>query len=189
MIFYIFAALLLLSAGMAIVSVNAVKSVLFLVLAFIASAALWLLLEAEFLGLVLVVVYVGAVMTLFLFVVMMLNPDKPEVKTKRLHYFFVLALMVLLSLVYILNAEHMGMPISQNNVTNQASNIAQIGLLLFHDYWLPFELSACILFVAIITAIYLTHRAPQSTKKQSIAAQIAVRREDRIRLIKEGDHV
>jgi len=188
MIFYTFAALLLFSAVMAIISSHTVKSVLFLVLAFIASAVLWMLLEAEFLGLVLIVVYVGAVMTLFLFVVMMLSTDKKEVKQKRMKYFFILALIVLLSLIFILNAEHFGLGLAIYS-ENPGSNITQIGLLLFHDYWLPFELSACLLFVAMMTAIYLTHRGPQSSKKQSIAAQIGVKREDRIRLIKEGDSV
>lgn len=186
MIFYIFATLLLFSAAMAIVSSHTVKSVLFLVLAFIASAVLWVLLEAEFLGLILIVVYVGAVMTLFLFVVMMLSTDKPVVKKKRMNYFFTLAAIILLSLLFIVSAEHLGLALPLHT-QQQGSNITQIGLLLFHEYWLPFELSACLLFVAIITAIYLTHRGPQNAKKQSIAAQIAVKRQDRIRLIKGDD--
>jgi NADH-quinone oxidoreductase subunit J len=185
MFFYLFAALLIFSAAMAVVSQHPVRSVLFLVLTFVASAGLWILLQAEFLGLILIVVYVGAVMTLFLFVVMMLNLDKKQSVKRSLIPFISAALIILLMIIFILNAENAGL-VHDVGFDGEASNIKQLGLYLFHQHVVAFELSACLLFVAVITAIYLTHRAPQAAKKQIIAEQIAVKREDRIQLVK-GD--
>lgn len=202
--FYFFAGLTVFSAVMVITQDNPVRSVLFLVLAFFASAVLWLMVSAEFLALILVLVYVGAVMTLFLFVVMMLNIDIEASKTRVLRYLpFGLILVALLAslLVIVIPANQYktavetvsgAAPVVSGSqfdsgviTTTSVTNTDALGNVLYTDYVLAFEMAAAILLVAIIAAITLVHRAPIRSKRQNIVKQIMTRREDRVRLIKK----
>lgn len=202
-VFYFFAGLTVLSALMVITQNNPVRCVLFLVLAFFTSAVLWILLSAEFLALVLVLVYVGAVMTLFLFVVMMLNIDIEEMKTHVIRYlpFGLIGVALLASLLIIVIPEadyknavetaHSQTPIVKSHLfdtgtvgDNSISNTAALGDVLYTDYVFAFELAAAILLVAIIAAITLVHRAPIRCKQQNVVDQIMTRRDDRVKLVK-----
>lgn len=185
-LFYVFAALLLMSAMMVVSSPNSVRSALYLVLSFFSAAALWLLAEAEFLAVALVLVYVGAVMVLFLFVVMMieLHQKKSIGQTfiEMLPLGVTVALVALAELVvafWYSGAFEMAFPVSEL----QGSNIERLGLLLYTDYILHFELAAMLLLVAIIAAICLAFRGRrQGTKGQVPSEQIAVRKEDRLKI-------
>ena len=205
-VFYIFAVLAIGSAVMVISQNNPVRCVLFLVLTFFASSVLWILVEAEFLALILVLVYVGAVMTLFLFVVMMLNIDTESIKTHLMRYLpfglIIVALLTGLLMVAVpvdsfktyvetqqVNNESGSQLIdtSSNNATTKSvvafSNTEALGMVLYTDYLLAFELAAIILLVAIVSAITLVHRGPIRSKRQNITQQIMTRSEDRVKLI------
>ncbi|HVV68721.1 MAG TPA: NADH-quinone oxidoreductase subunit J [Gammaproteobacteria bacterium] len=186
--FYIFSAILLISAVMVVFSRQPVRGVLFLVLAFFASSVLWMLLEGEFLALVLIFVYVGAVMTLFLFVVMMLNLDTAPRMQGLVRYLpifaVVLALLVFL-MIKVINPSYF--PDQVYHVVSHPadySNTKQLGMLLYTQFAYPFELAAVLLLVAIIAAISLAFRGPRHRKAQRITQQLAVKPEDRVRLIK-----
>lgn len=185
-IFYCFAGLTVLAAVMIVTQSNPVRSVLFLVFGFFTSSVLWLLLNAEFLALILVLVYVGAVMTLFLFVVMMVNIDVESMQTKMLRY-LPLGLLIVAALVGLL---YIALPSSGGFGTNELighkvlSDTQAIGMVLYTQYVLAFEIAAVILLVAIIAAVTLAHRTVSSTaKRQNILDQLMVRREDRITLV------
>jgi NADH-quinone oxidoreductase subunit J len=200
-IFYLFAAIAIGAAVMVISQNNPVRCVLFLVLTFFASAVLWILVEAEFLALILVLVYVGAVMTLFLFVVMMLNIDVESVKGHFIRYlpfgFIVVALLTGLLMTAIpkeafqssvetqaLQTDAQLVSIKNVGRTPSLSNTEALGMVLYTDYVLAFELAAVILLVAIVSAITLVHRGAIRSKTQNIKQQIMTRREDRVRLVK-----
>lgn len=193
-LFIVFAGLLLFSALMVITLQNPVKSVLFLVLAFFAAAGLWLLLTAEFLSLILILVYVGAVMTLFLFVVMTLNIDLAGLKQNYLKFYIPLGLVftAVLSalLIYAVSKSHLLIPatLPANNNLNQnlgeISNTVELGKLLYTQYALQFEITGVILLVAIIAAISLAIFQPFTSKHQSVEAQININKSDRIRTVK-----
>lgn len=187
--FYTFSALLLFSAMMVVTSRHPVRSVLFLVLAFFSSAVLWMLLQAEFLALVLIFVYVGAVMTLFLFVVMMLNVEVAARQKGWIRYLPLGALLVGL-LVFLTWRVVQPSMFSANTYhwiaqPENYSHTHQLGAVLYTDYVYPFELAAVLLLVAIVAAIALAFRGRRGGRKaQQISEQLAVRREDRVRLIK-----
>ncbi len=203
--FYFFAVVTVFSATMVITQNNPVRCALFLVLAFFTSAALWLLLAAEFLALILVLVYVGAVMTLFLFVIMMLNIDVEVSKTHVLRYLpfglILVALLVSLLMIVIPQTQYINavgiVPgetpavttagLFDNNLvtTKSQSNTEALGEVIYTDYVFAFEMAAAILLVAIIAAITLVHRAPIRSKRQDIVSQIMTRREDRVTLVKK----
>lgn len=188
-IFFVFAGLTLFSALMVITQNNPVRSVLFLVVAFLASSVLWLMVQAEFLALILVLVYVGAVMTLFLFVIMMLNIDR-EARTRKKIRFLPVILVIVSALVGLLQK---ALPIGRFSVetlpqatsvpTIPLSNTEALGMVLYTDYLAGFEIAAVILLVAIIAAITLVHRAPIRSKRQNIVKQIMTRREDRVTVL------
>ena len=187
-IFYCFAAILLLAGTMVITVRNPVRAALFLILAFFTSAGIWLLLEAEFLALTLVLVYVGAVMVLFLFVVMMLDIDLAPLQegfTKYLPLGVLVAALITIEMIAVLGASHFGLDIVSAPVPHPDgySNTKEIGLLLYTVYVYPFEIASVILTVAIVAAITLTLRK-KTSKKQDISQQIKVRKEDRVRLVK-----
>ncbi|AWN72661.1 NADH-quinone oxidoreductase subunit J [Legionella anisa] len=201
-IFYVFAAIAVGAAFMVIIQDNPVRSVLFLVVTFFASAALWILAQAEFLALILVLVYVGAVMTLFLFVVMMLNIDVEIVKSHYRRYLpFGLILVALLTGLLMVsipastfkahvetrNNETMSTQLlnaDQNNPEAQpVSNTEALGMVLYTDYFLAFEIAAALLLIAIISAITLVHRGPRKSKRQDVKQQIMTRRNERVELI------
>ena len=188
-IFYVFAGLVVFSALMVITQNNPVRCVLFLVLAFFCSSILWILVNAEFLALILVLVYVGAVMTLFLFVVMMLNIDIESMKSHFMRYLpiglIVVALLVSL-LMMALPKHGFNLPINESNVRTIASSLSDteaLGMVLYTDYVFAFELAAIILLVAIIAAITLVHRNPIRSKQQNVVKQIMTRRDDRVQLL------
>lgn len=187
-VFFMLAAMVLTSALMVILARNPVHSVLYLVMAFVGSAGLWILLEAEFLGLILILVYVGAVMTLFLFVVMMLKVDLVATK-KGFVRFLPLAVIVSVILFALMTLavgpRQFGLvqnPLPAPHLADY-SNLKELGLVLYTQYFYPFELAAVILLVALIAAIGLTHRDPQNRKQQIPEQQMLVRKQDRLRII------
>lgn len=189
-IFYAFAALAVFSAFMVITQNNPVRCVLFLVLTFFCACIIWLMAQAEFLALILVLVYVGAVMTLFLFVVMMLDIELVSMRKHFMRYlpFALLVFGVFMSLVFhVLKPAHSvldHLPQAAKMISAEASNTHALGLVLYTQYAYPVILAAVLLVVAIIAAISLAHRAPRDCKTQDVAAQIRVRREDRVTLVK-----
>jgi NADH-quinone oxidoreductase subunit J len=188
-IFYLFSFVMLASAVMVVSVRNPVYAALFLILTFFTAAALWILLEAEFLAIVLVVVYVGAVMVLFLFVVMMLDINVAPLKEGFIRY-----LPVGLLVALVMAAELITVLWSRDQLTGDRfaapapaepgfSNTEAIGEWLYTQYLLPFEVAGVILLVAIIAAIALTLRKRPGVKSQSPSRQVQVRREDRVRLV------
>lgn len=188
-IFDMFASTAVLSGVMVVAARNPVHSVLFLVLAFFSTAGIWLLLNAEFLALVLVLVYVGAVMTLFLFVVMMLRVNligDREGYVRYLPWGVLTVLLVTGFSVIIVGPAHFGLASMPSPASASAdySNIADLGSVLYTQYAYPFEVSGVLLLAAIVAAISLTHRKASGRKTQDVSAQMAVRRSDRVRLVK-----
>ena len=188
-IFYVFATILVAAALGVIGARNPVHSALFLVVAFCASAVLWLVQEAEFLAIVLVLVYVGAVMVLFLFVVMMLDVNIEELRRGFTRYAplgAVVALAVVFEIAFVVRHYHVGNVAGVPAIPNAAdySNTRALGTELYTKYVYAFELAAAILLVAIVAAITLTHRRREGLRYQDISAQVAVRREDRVRIVK-----
>ncbi len=193
LLFYMFAAILVFAAGMVITVRNPVQAVLFLVLAFFTSAALWMLLEAEFLAIVLVLVYVGAVMVLFLFVVMMLDINVVRLKEGFARYLPVgvlVAAAIVVEMFMVVGRKHFELEQFGAPVRHAAdySNTEEIGNVLYTVYLYPFEIASAILLVAIIAAIALTMRRRPDTKYQNPSAQVSVQRKDRIRLVKMESH-
>jgi NADH-quinone oxidoreductase subunit J len=188
--FYLFAAVALSSAVAVITFKNPVHSVLSLVLTFFSTACLWLLLQAEFLGIVLVLVYIGAVMILFLFVVMMLNVHtvpKREGFIKHFPIAMFVALLMFAEVVLLIKAGGAsGVSLSSQDpaLINNTSNLHWIAQSLFSSYMLPFEIAAVILTVAVVVAVMLTLRRRVGTKTQNASEQVLVRKTDRVRLIK-----
>lgn len=187
-LFFVFASIAVASALLVIVLRNPVYAVLFLVLTFVSSSVLWMLLQAEFLSLTLLFVYVGAVMTLFLFVVMMINVDLAVIKQQFVRFLpigFVMLLLLLTMLVIAFNHKNFqpGMTLPIHYAENY-SNVTTMGTLLYTKYLFPFELAAVLLFVAIIAAISLAfHGTKPGTKVQNLATQHNVRKQDRLRII------
>lgn len=187
-LFYSFAAILLFSATMVITVRNPVRAALFLVLAFFTSAAIWLMLEAEFLAITLVLVYVGAVLVLFLFVVMMLDIDLAPLKegfTKYLPLGIIVAALIVVEMIAVLGVNNFGLDQvpAPESAGPEVNNTRQLGLLLYTVYVYPFEIASVILTVAIVAAITLTLR-PQKRKLQDPSQQVRVRSKDRVRLVK-----
>jgi NADH-quinone oxidoreductase subunit J len=188
-LFCIFAAVLVCAALGVILARNPVHSALLLVLCFFNSAVIWLLLDAEFLGIVLVLVYVGAVMVLFLFVVMMLDINVEEIR-KNLAGYWPLAVavagFVIFAIVNVIVVRHLG-GVSLKTAPELPANYSNtrvLGTALFTRYAYPAQLAACILLVASVAAIVLTLRSRGGGKPQDIAKQVAVRARDRVRLVK-----
>ncbi len=189
-LFYLFATLLVAGALGVITARNPVYSALFLVFAFINSAGIWLLAEAEFLAIVLVLVYVGAVMVLFLFVVMMLDINLAELRrgfTRFAWLGWLTALALIAEITTVVWTRGMaGVDLSKGFVPEPAgfSNTRALGQVIYTRYAYPFELAAVLLVVAIVAAIALTLRRRPGLKSQDISLQVAVRAEDRVRLVK-----
>jgi NADH-quinone oxidoreductase subunit J len=172
-----------------IVTRNPVYAALSLVLCFFTSAALWLLIQAEFLAIVLVLVYVGAVMVLFLFVVMMLDINVEELRRGFTRYAWlgwITAFVVIVEIVGVVSAKRLGVDVTQGAAALPAgySNTRELGLALYTQYVYPFELAAMLLLVAIVAAISLTMRKRPGVKTQDISSQVATRSVDRLRIIK-----
>lgn len=189
LIFDALALIAMIAALMVILSNNPVRSALSLVLAFFAMAGIWLFAEAEFLALILILVYVGAVMTLFLFVIMMLDIERVSQKRRFVRYVPLAALMLgllIFMLFYLLRPEALPFPnLTVATVHDVAySNTKNLGEVLYTNYVLAFELAAVLLLVAIIAAISLSHRDPRECKVQEPRRQIQVTSKDRLRLVK-----
>ncbi len=189
LVFYTFAAILVYAATRVITVRNSVLAVLHLVLAFFTCAGLWLLLEAEFLAIVLVLVYVGAVMVLFVFVVMMLDMNTSPIKEgfiRNLPVGLTVAGLLVFEMYLVVrskyfDAERMPTPVARGA---EYSNTRELGSVLYTDYVYPFEIASVILVVAIIAAIVLTMRRRAGTKTQNPAEQVKVRSVDRVRIVK-----
>jgi NADH-quinone oxidoreductase subunit J len=188
-LFYAFAAILVVAALGVITARNPVHSALFLVLAFVQSAALWLLIEAEFLAIALVLVYVGAVMVLFLFVVMMLDINVEELRkgfTRYLPLGVAVALIVVVEIGHVVWFRSQGLAFLTvpDPLPADYSNTEALGAVLYTEHVYAFEIASVILLLAIVAAITLTMRRRPGLKVQNVARQVAVRREDRVRLVK-----
>lgn len=187
-IFYIFAALAIFSAARVVTASNPVHAVLFLVLAFFNIAGLWILLQAEFLAMILVMVYVGAVMVLFLFVVMMLDIDIERVRRGFWNYLplgLFIGLVMVLEMALVLWREYFGAEAMPSPaMAADYNNTKELGRLLFTDYVYPFELASVVLLVGIIAAVMLTLRRRTDVKQLNVSRQIAVKAEDRLRIVK-----
>ena len=188
-LFYIFSAILVASAVAVVTVRNPVFAVLFLVLAFFTTAAVWLLLEAEFLALVLILVYVGAVMVLFLFVVMMLDINLVPLREGFIRFLpvaILVAIVAFAEMAVVLGPQHFGLEQIPPPIAHAAdySNTKELGRILYTDYAYPFEIASLILLVAIIAAISLTLRRRPDSKYQDPARQVEVQRNDRVRMVK-----
>jgi NADH-quinone oxidoreductase subunit J len=186
--FYFFAGVAV-AAALAVISVrNPVIAALCLVLTFFSMACVWLLAQAEFLAVALVLVYVGAVMVLFLFVVMMLDVDFASVREGFVRFLpvgIIVAALMLVEMLMMIGVRSLQTPVSEDPaVLAGMSNIDWLGRTLFRDFLLPFEIAALILTVGLIAAVTLTLRKRGGSKVQKPALQVQVRREDRIRLVK-----
>ena len=188
-IFYFFGGILLLSASMVVVIRNPIHAALFLVLSFFSSAAIWLLLQAEFLAIVLVLVYVGAVMVLFLFVVMMLDINLVTIREGFARY-LPIGLIIAILMVTV-----MGLVVGSNYFMSETymaihpavpeySNTRELGIALYTGYLFQFEIAGAILLVAIIAAISLSMSKSKITKTMNPDDQVVVRHQDRLRIIK-----
>ena len=187
-LFYILSAILVIAALRVVTARNPVHAVLFLVLAFFNASGLWLLLQAEFLAIALIVVYVGAVMVLFLFVVMML-----DINLERLREGFwgnlwlggPIAVLMVVEMVAVLSARSFGpeaMPVPAAPAAGY-SNTKALGIAIYTDYIYPFELASVILLVALIAAVVLNLRQRRDNKQLKPAEQIAIKRKDRVRIV------
>lgn len=188
-VFYVLSAIVLYSGLRVVTAKNPVHAVLFLVLAFFSAAGHWLLMQAEFLAIALVLVYVGAVMVLFLFVVMML-----DINFEKLHEGFwrhlplagTVAVIMVVEMVMVLLSPSADLS-SMNEIAPLAegmSNVRELGLQIYTTYLLPFELAAVLLLLAIVAAIALTMRKRKDTKYIDPAVQVRVQRADRVRVLK-----
>ncbi|MGI9302636.1 MAG: NADH-quinone oxidoreductase subunit J [Gammaproteobacteria bacterium] len=190
-VFYFFALVMIASALCMITSRNPVHAALFLVLTFFTSAAIWMLMEAEFLAITLVLVYVGAVMVLFLFVVMMLDINVAKLRAGFIGYLplgIAVAAIMVFEMAIVVTSETFERP-NPDPAPAGFSNTEALGAVLYTDYVYPFEIAAVILLVAIIAAIALTMRKRPQTKYQNPAEQVVVRREDRVRLVSMGSEI
>jgi len=187
-VFYVFAAILVFAASRVITVRNPIFAAMFLVLAFFTCAGIWLLLEAEFLAITLVLVYVGAVMVLFLFVVMMLDVNiepKREGYVTYLPVGLLVGAIMLLEMVFLITQRYFK---SENfpapeRAGAEVSNTQELGRLLYSEYLFQFEIAAVILLVAIVAAIALTLRSRPETKYQKPSEQIAATKEQRLRVV------
>ena len=188
-LFYVFAAILVASSLGVILSRNPVHAALSLVLCFFTSAVLWLLIEAEFLAIVLVLVYVGAVMVLFLFVVMMLDINLEELRsgfTRYAWFGWITAAVVVLEVAGVVLTKRLGIDVTRGAAPLPAgySNTQELGALLYSKYAYPLEIAAMLLLVAMVAAITLTLRHRPGLKLQNIGKQVAAKASERVRIVK-----
>ncbi|MFM8491331.1 MAG: NADH-quinone oxidoreductase subunit J [Candidatus Methylopumilus sp.] len=185
-VFYVLSFVLISSGLSVITSRNPVTAALSLVLAFFNAAGIWLLLQAEFLAIALVLVYVGAVMVLFLFVVMMLDINLDKLREGFWDYLPMagfIGLLMIVEMVMVFKTKPFNLvPITEP--TSNTSNTEMIGNTLYSNYVLPFELASVVLLIAIVSAIALTLRDRKDSKKTNPADQVAVKRQDRVRIVR-----
>ncbi|HSH85371.1 MAG TPA: NADH-quinone oxidoreductase subunit J [Guyparkeria sp.] len=186
-LFYVFASVAVIAALRVVTVKNPVHAALFLVLTFFSTALVWVLMEAEFLGIVLLLVYVGAVMVLFLFVVMMLDVNIAAMRegfVKNLPVGVFVALVMVIELALIVGPASFGLDIypAPELAPDGTNNTLAIGSVLYTKFVYPFEIAAFILLLAIVAAIALAHRRRPGTLRQDVAAQVQVRAADRMRI-------
>ena len=187
LLFYFFGAVLLGSALLVVMVRNPVHAALFLVLAFFTGAGIWLLLMAEFLALTLVLVYVGAVMVLFLFVVMMLDINLDKLREgfwRHLPLAGLVGFLMAAEMALLLWKAFGGEPIQAPAMAANFSNTRALGSVIYTEYVFPFELAAVVLLVAIIAAIAITLRTRKETKYQDPGQQVSVQSRDRLKIVK-----
>jgi len=186
-IFYAFSGIAVFSGMLVVGSTNPVRGALFLVLTFFAMSGLWILLHAEFLALILVLVYVGAVMTLFLFVVMMLSINRVSRQEGFVSYLplcIVMVLTIVGLIIMVVGPKQYGLAqIALPVLSDDVNNMASLGAVLYTEYAFPFEVAAVLLLTGIVAAISLTHSPGKKHKSQRVSAQIAVNSRDRVRLV------
>lgn len=187
-VFFFLSAILIFAALRVITARNPVHAVLHLILSFFTAAGLWVLLQAEFLAMVLVMVYIGAVMVLFLFVVMMLDLNLDQLRQGFWSYLplgAVIGILMVIEMGMVLGSRYFQVLDSEvPGVPAGVSNTKELGALLATDYVYPFELAAVVLLVAIVAAVALTFRGPKKTRYTDPAKQIRVKAEDRVRIVK-----
>ena len=191
-IFFVFSSLLIISAIGVVTVNNPVKSAIYLVFAFFTSAVLWLLLNAEFLAIILILVYVGAVMVLFLFVVMMLDINISELKEGFVNYLPIGSLVFLITTVLLITFFQTQFVDVDKNIINEIKiigddNTKNLGYLLYTEYILAVEISAIILLLGIVSAITLTHQKNPANKYQIPSEQVNIKKEDTIKIIKDKE--
>jgi len=187
-LFYLFAAVMIFAALRVITARNPVHAVLFLVLAFFNASGLWMLLQAEFLSIMLVMVYVGAVMVLFLFVVMMLDINIERIRKgfwSNLPLGALIGLLMVGEMALVLSGPYFGLDnLPSHEAPASYSNTKELARVMFTDYVFPFELASVILLVAIIAAVMLTLRQRKDTKAMNPSDQVKVKSKDRVRIVK-----
>ncbi len=185
-VFYFLSAILLVSALRVIVARNPVHAALWLVLAFFTAGGVWLLLQAEFLAIAIILVYVGAVMVLFLFVVMMLDINLDRIRQGFWSYLplgAMLGILMVMEMGLVLGAKYFQVPAAEAMVPAGVSNTKSIGALMFTDFVYPFELASIVLLVGMIAAIVLTYRGPKKSKYTNPNQQVFVKAKDRVRVL------
>lgn len=185
-VFFFLSAILVFAALRVITARNPVYAALHLMLAFFTCGGIWALLQAEFLAIAIILVYVGAVMVLFLFVVMMLDINLDRIREGFWQYLplgAVLGLLMVLEMGLVLGSKYFQVPAAEAVVPAGVSNTKEIGALMFTDYVFPFELASIILLVGMIAAIVLTHRGPKKSKISNPNTQVFVKAKDRMRVI------
>lgn len=184
--FYIFSSIAIFSAIMVVLSKNTVKSVLFLILSFITTACLWLLLEAEFLAITLILVYIGAVIVLFLFVVMMIDQEF-EIKkigiSKYSPIIICTSLFMLIILLTLMNPYTYGVDIVMPEIKGSGNNVIALGTLLYKKHLFAFELAGLLLLVGMVAAIAISFRGKQDRLSQDISTQVDVKASERWRFV------
>jgi NADH-quinone oxidoreductase subunit J len=187
-VFYVVGAILVFAALRTITARNPVHAALYLVLAFFSMAAIWMLLQAEFLAIILIMVYVGAVMVLFLFVVMMLDIDIARLRHRFWSYLplgAMIGLLMVIEMALVLSGKYFSAAALPGQTMPEGySNTKELARVLYTEYVYPFELASVILLVAVIAAVMLTLRQRKDTKYQNPSEQLAVKRNDRVRMVK-----
>jgi len=187
--FYLFAAMSVIGGMGVVLARNTMHSVMFLIFCFFNTAGLFFLLDAEFLGIILILIYVGAVMVLFMFVIMMLEVNQAKLKEGFLQYLPVGGMIALILLIEFIGASSSGVFNTETiaavgHFGKDVNNTVEIGKILYTQYLLGFEIAAIILLVALVGAIVLTLRTRKDAKYQNISKQVNVRKEDRLRKVR-----
>lgn len=184
--FYIFAGVAIFSSIFVVLSKNTVKSVLFLIVSFLSTACIWLLLEAEFLAITLILVYVGAVMVLFLFVVMMIDQEFEITKlgvSKYSPLIMCSSLLLLVTLLLFISPYHFGSDVILPEVRGASYNVILLGLLLYNKYLFAFEIAGILFLVGMVAAIAISFRGKQDRLNQDVSEQVNVKSGDRLKYV------
>ncbi len=186
LVFFFLSAILIVASLRVITARNPVHAALFLILAFFTCGGIWSLLQAEFLAIAIILVYVGAVMVLFLFVVMMLDINLDRIRQGFWNYLplgAILGILMVLEMGLVLGSKYFQVPAADVALPAGISNTKSIGALMFSDYVYPFELASIVLLVGMIAAIVLTYRGPKKTKYTNPNQQVFVKAKDRVRVL------